>query len=38
MGGSARLAMWICLLGTLFFGVCPQPLSQLAQFAVQMFL
>jgi NADH-quinone oxidoreductase subunit N len=38
MGGSARLAMWICLLGTLFCGVCPQPLSQLAQYAVQIFM
>lgn len=32
----ARLAILLCLVGTLFIGIYPQPLSQLAEIAVQV--
>jgi NADH-quinone oxidoreductase subunit N len=38
VSGSARFAMWICLLGTIFLGVYPAPLSNLAQTAIQLFM
>ncbi|MBP1760472.1 MAG: proton-translocating NADH-quinone oxidoreductase, chain [Firmicutes bacterium] len=38
VGGVARFAMWICLLGTIFLGVYPAPLSNLAQTAIQLFM
>ena len=34
---SVRTALWICLLGTLFLGVYPGPLSELTELAVQLF-
>lgn len=37
IGGAARLAIWVCLLATVFCGVCPQPLSQMAQYAITLF-
>jgi NADH-quinone oxidoreductase subunit N len=38
VSGAARLAMWMCLLGTIFLGVYPAPLSNLAQTAIQFFM
>ncbi|HZK86891.1 MAG TPA: proton-conducting transporter membrane subunit, partial [Syntrophomonas sp.] len=34
----ARLALWVCLLATLFIGVYPAPLSNLAQVAISLFM
>ncbi len=34
---AGRLALWICLLGTVFIGVYPGPLSQLAQQSIALF-
>jgi len=34
---ASRLALWICLLGTIFIGIYPAPLSQLAEMAIGMF-
>jgi NADH-quinone oxidoreductase subunit N len=38
IGGSERLAIWICVLVTIFCGVYPQLLSQMAQHAIALFL
>ena len=38
VSGAARLAMWVCLLGTILIGVYPAPLSNLAQTAIQLFM
>ena len=38
VSGAARFAMWVCLLGTIFMGVYPAPLSNLAQTAIQLFM
>lgn len=34
---AGRLALWICLLGTIFIGIYPGPLSQLAQQSIALF-
>ncbi len=34
----ARLALWVCLLGTILIGLYPAPLSNLAQIAIQIFM
>ena len=36
-GPAATLALWICLLGTVFIGIYPQPLSTLVERAVSLF-
>ena len=33
-GYSARIAMWVCLIGTILMGIYPQPLAQMAAIAV----
>ena len=38
VSGAARLAMWVCLLGTILIGVYPAPLSNLAETAIQLFM
>jgi len=38
VSGAARLAMWVCLLGTILIGIYPAPLSNLAQTAIQLFM
>lgn len=37
-GKTAGAALWVCLAGTLFMGLYPAPLSNLAQMAIQLFL
>lgn len=37
-GKTAGAALWVCLAGTLLFGLYPAPLSNLAQVAIQLFL
>lgn len=37
VGPAARLALWVCLAGTLFIGIYPGPLSQLAELAIRIF-
>jgi NADH-quinone oxidoreductase subunit N len=32
-----RLALWICLLGTIFIGIYPGPLAHMAQLAIGLF-
>jgi proton-translocating NADH-quinone oxidoreductase, chain N len=34
---AGRLALWICLLGTIFIGIYPGPLAQLAQQSIILF-
>jgi NADH-quinone oxidoreductase subunit N len=34
---TARLAMWVCLMGTLFIGLYPGPLSRLTEMAIGLF-
>lgn len=38
IGGANRLALWICLLATIFIGVYPGPLSNIANSAIQIFM
>jgi NADH-quinone oxidoreductase subunit N len=38
VSGAARLALWVCLLGTIFLGVYPAPLSNLAQTAIRLLM
>lgn len=37
VGPAARLALWVCLAGTVFIGIYPGPLSQLAELAIHVF-
>ncbi|MDD2619599.1 MAG: NADH-quinone oxidoreductase subunit N [Syntrophomonadaceae bacterium] len=37
-GLETRLALWICLLATVFIGIYPAPLSGLAQAAIKIFI
>ncbi len=37
-GKAVGAALWVCLAGTLLFGLYPGPLSNLAQVAIQIFL
>lgn len=37
-GAALGFALWVCLIGTIMFGLYPAPLSNLAHFAIQMFL
>lgn len=37
-GGATRLAIWICLVVTVLCGIYPQPLSQMAQQAIALFM
>lgn len=32
-----RVALWVCLIGTIFIGIYPGPLAQLAQLAITLF-
>ena len=38
LGKAVGAALWVCLAGTLLFGLYPGPLSNLAQAAIQTFL
>lgn len=38
VGTGARFAMWACLLATIFLGLYPAPLSNLAQTAIRIFM
>jgi NADH-quinone oxidoreductase subunit N len=34
---TARLAMWVCLMGTIFIGLYPGPLSRITEMAIGLF-
>lgn len=38
IGGSAKIAIWACMLGTLMLGLYPAPLVSMAQSAISIFL
>jgi len=38
IGGGSTIALWVCVLATIFFGCYPGPLSELAGYAIQLFL
>ncbi|MGR6835463.1 NADH-quinone oxidoreductase subunit N [Syntrophomonas erecta] len=38
VGAPAQVALWVCLAGTVLFGVYPAPLSNLVQVAIKLFL
>jgi len=35
---TGRMALWICLLGTIFIGIYPGPLARAAEMAIELFL
>lgn len=37
-GWGSAVALWVCLLGTIILGVYPGPLSELAGYAIQIFM